>query len=86
MRLRIALLATTLAVTSFAARSAQALSFSVQATAQTLGYPGCFTDDSGWLPGNLSASAVSDPAGYTFPVEYKNARASIFHSERSCTS
>jgi hypothetical protein len=66
MKLRIALLATTLAVTSFAARPAQALSFSVQATAQTLGYPGCFTDDSGWLPGTLSASALSDPAGYTF--------------------
>jgi len=58
------------AMTSFAAH-AQTPYFGVQATAQTLGYTGTFTNDSGWLPGSTFASALSDPAGVTLTSPYE---------------
>jgi hypothetical protein len=45
------------------AAHAQTGYFGVEATAQTLGYAGTFTDNSGLLP--LFADALSDPAGVT---------------------
>jgi hypothetical protein len=58
------------AMTSFAAH-AQTPYFGVQATAQTLGYTGTFTNDTGWLPGSAFASALSDPAGVTLTSPYE---------------
>lgn len=48
-----------------AAAPAHAQYFGVEASAQTLGYPGTFTDNSGWLSNGTFASAISDPAGVT---------------------
>jgi len=59
--------ALTLTTLGFATASAQAQTYyyGVQSTSQTLGYTGTYTDDSGWLPGGLSADTFSDPPGAT---------------------
>lgn len=62
-------LAAALTLTTFgfatAPAQAQVYYYGVQSTSQTLGYTGTFTDDSGWLPGSLSADTLSDPPGAT---------------------
>ncbi|HEV7507799.1 MAG TPA: hypothetical protein VGS07_23145 [Thermoanaerobaculia bacterium] len=49
----------------FAASSAHAQYFGVDTSAQTLGYIGTYSDNSGWLVNHTSASSLSDPAGVT---------------------
>jgi hypothetical protein len=59
----------TLAGLGFAG-SAQAQYFGVEATAQTLGYTGGFTDNSGALFNATFADALSDPTGVTLTSPY----------------
>jgi len=59
----------TLAGLGFAG-SAEGQYFGVDATAQTLGYTGCFTDNSGALTNATFAGALSDPAGVTLSSPY----------------
>jgi len=51
------------------AASAQAQYFGVETEAQTLGYPGCFTDTT-YLPSATFVSSVSDPAPATLTSPY----------------
>ncbi|HEY4594819.1 MAG TPA: hypothetical protein VIJ02_00345, partial [Thermoanaerobaculia bacterium] len=61
MFIRTAALTTLLALTGFGlTASAQAQYFGVETEAQTLGYPGCFTDTT-YLPNSTFVSSVSDP-------------------------
>lgn len=67
---RTATLAALLALTGFGlAASAQAQYFGVETEAQTLGYPGCFTDTT-YLPSSTFVSSVSDPAPATLTSPY----------------
>jgi len=70
MFIRTAALTTLLALTGFGlTASAQAQYFGVETEAQTLGYPGCFTDST-YLPSSTFVSSVSDPAGATLTSTY----------------
>src|SRR6185312_7967882 len=58
--------ALTVSCFGFAAASpARAQYFGVDTSAQTLGYIGTYSDNSGWLVNHTSASSLSDPAGAT---------------------
>jgi hypothetical protein len=70
MFIRTAALTTLLALTGFGvAASAQAQYYGVETEAQTLGYPGCFTDTT-YLPSSTFVSSISDPAGATLTSQY----------------
>jgi hypothetical protein len=70
MFIRTAALTTLLALTGFGfTASAQAQYFGVETEAQTLGYPGCFTDTT-YLPSSTYVSSVSDPAPATLSSPY----------------
>lgn len=67
---RTAALTTLLALSGLGiAASAQAQYYGVETEAQTLGYPGCFTDST-YLPSATFVSSVSDPAGATLTSPY----------------
>ncbi len=67
---RTATLTALLALTGFGlAAAAQAQYFGVETEAQTLGYPGCFTDTT-YLPSSTFVSSVSDPAPATLSSPY----------------
>jgi hypothetical protein len=62
---RAAALTALLALSGFGlASSAQAQTFGVETTAETLGYPGCYRDST-YLPSATFGSSIADPAGAT---------------------
>lgn len=86
MQTRTAILTAFLAVAGFGsiAATADAQYFGVDASAQTLGYTGCYSDNSGALTNAIFADALSDPAGVTLSApSYGSAYADVAASAQA---